>query len=135
MVIQKWLFDSINDRYGRMNSQIFLNFSLLSPNCLFRMETTKIIARMNSRIFTNSPFIWFSKFFDKIAIIGMTIFSKISKIIYRINTLKSENSTYFIIFKLSLKIVNLGSKVKNLKISGNSAYPKWSIDSINDRYG
>ena len=31
--------------------------------CHFRMKTTKIIARVNYRILTNSPYIWFSKFF------------------------------------------------------------------------
>ena len=50
----------------------------------------------------------------------MAIFSKISKIIYRVNTLKSgiQPSSSFLYF--FLKNVNLGSKMKNFKISRNS---------------
>ena len=48
-------------RMSRVNSEKFQNFHFFSPNCHFRMRSTKIIARVNSRIFTNSSYIWFSK--------------------------------------------------------------------------
>ena len=34
----------------------------LSLNCHFRGKITKMITRLNSWIFTNSPYIWFSRF-------------------------------------------------------------------------
>jgi len=40
--------------------------------------------RMNSRIFTNSPFIWFLKFLTKIVIVEIVIVRKIAKIIVKI---------------------------------------------------
>ena len=38
-----------------------------------------MITRVHSQIFTNSPYIWFSNFFETIAIIAMAIFWKFEK--------------------------------------------------------
>ena len=74
---------------NRLNSEKFQNFHFKSHNCHFWGKITKTITRMNFQILINSFFIWFFKFF----IIGMTIFRKKVKFIYRLNLLKSGNSS------------------------------------------
>ena len=73
-----------------------------------------MVARVNSQIFTNSSYIWFLKFCMKIAIIGMAIFRKIVKIIYKANLWKSGNS--FLLF--FVKNDSLVSKMKVLIFLG-----------------
>ena len=54
-------------------------------------KITKIITRLDSLGFTNSPYIWFWRFSWK-AISSMRKILQIMKFIYRMNSLKSKNS-------------------------------------------
>ena len=56
---------------GRLNSEKFQNFQSEALNNYFWWEITKMITRMKSRILKNSPYIWFLRFFNKMAIIGI----------------------------------------------------------------
>ena len=78
-LIHEWWLD----RIPRNSKFLFLNL-----NCHFRWQITKIIVRVNSHILTSSPYLWIFKYYTKITIIWMAIFSKISKIIYRMNNPK-----------------------------------------------
>ena len=51
--------------------------SFLSLNCHFWKKITKMVTRVNSRIFTKLPYIWIFKYITYIAIIEMIIFKKI----------------------------------------------------------
>ena len=66
--------------WARLNSDKIQNFHFLSRNFHFWGKITKIITRINSWVFTNLAYIWFLKYFTKIIIIRMIIFSNIAKI-------------------------------------------------------
>jgi len=77
-----------------------------------------MITRVNSRICKNSPYIWFLKFWMKIAITGMVIFGKIAKIIYWVNPEKSVNSPLFSFFAIFTQKCQFQLKMKILKFLG-----------------
>lgn len=53
-------------------------FSISSLNFHFWAKIAKKVTRVNSSIFTNSPYIWFTNFWTKLATIGMAISRKIA---------------------------------------------------------
>ena len=65
---------------------------IFKPKFLFLGKITKMITRVNFWIATNSPFMYFLKFFTLKASIGMENFRQLTKLIYRVNSLKSGNS-------------------------------------------
>jgi len=76
---------------------------------------------VNSRIFTDSSYIWFLKFFTKIAIIGMAIFRLIAEIIYRVNPLKIQEFTLIIILVIFSQKWQFRLKNEYFEVSRNPA--------------
>ena len=98
---------------NRLNSEKFQKLSFSSPlNCHFWRQITKMVTGVNSWIFTNSPYTL--DFSTKIAIIEMTIFRKIAKIII------------FVIFTQKWWF---RPEIENFEISRNSAYLWVSFDA------
>ena len=78
----------------------------------FLGKITKIITSVNFEIFTKSPFVWFSKFFTKIDIIGMANFSENHEV---------RDFTLVIIFFIFTEKWQFRLENENYEISRNSA--------------
>ena len=70
--------------YFSLNSEKFWNFHYQAEIGIFEWKSQKMITRMNSRIFTNSSYIWISLFAWHWPFWQWIFSWKISKIIFRV---------------------------------------------------
>ena len=91
-----------------------------------------MITRADSRIFTSSPYTGFLKFLTKIAIIDLTDFRKIPKIICRVNSKNPGIVTSYHFCDFLFKNDILGLKIQSLKFLG--IQPRIHIIKIGDTF-